>query len=98
MLFFTEYSIFADIYVTKRGFRRLVYNGEHFGESRAGPNNVSRWRCVAQIINKISKKCGKCKAHLQTKLINGYEMIKDPNEAEHCEHRKMFKRLAQRRH
>lgn len=93
-LFSTEYLTYAEIYVTKRGFRRLVYNGEQFGESRAGPNNITKWRCVSQIINKISKKSGKCKAHLQTKVIKGYEMIRDPNEAKHCEHRAVFKRPA----
>lgn len=86
LLFSADYSVFAEIYVTKRGFRRLVYNGEQFGELNNGPH-TTRWRCVSQIINKITKKCGKCKAHLTTKVINGYEMIKDPNEAEHSEHR-----------
>lgn len=73
-----DFITFAQIEITKRGFRRLYLDGYSFGESSRqteGFLNRVHWRCTNSFVNSLNKR-QRCKTYLTTELINGYEMIK----------------------
>lgn len=76
-----EYTTFAEVEINKRGYRRLLQaNGFSFGVHIQRGDEI-RWRCT-QKIRKMGQSKGPpvaCRACLRTKMINGYEMIKNPN-------------------
>lgn len=66
--------------IDHRGFRRLLHNGFRFGIHYQHALNGINWRCTTAL--KQSDENGKknrCTARLKTKMINGYEMIKNDN-------------------
>lgn len=77
------YSTFADIYLAPNGFRRLILNGYRFGErgecyyDEPDPIPGSVWRCTSNIFNKETGKKRKCTVRVHTKVIDGYEMIRN---------------------
>lgn len=79
----TEFTTFANICTSKRGFKQLVLYENTFGAIDQARNGTTIWRCTQPIINATTKKPGRCKARLRTKIIDGYEMIKNPLEPSH---------------
>lgn len=82
ILFFTitEYIDFAEISVTKNGSRRLLYNGYRFGLGNLAGIRImqsnTEWRCNGNIKNEKLGRYQRCNVRVQTKLINGHEMIR----------------------
>lgn len=63
--------------MTNTGFRRLIYDGYMFGESKCNTSDSKiRWRCTGGWKNEYNKRV-RCNAQLVTKILNGYEMIKN---------------------
>lgn len=73
-----EFTMYAYIHESgKHGHRQLICNGFKFSEYYASANGEIIWRC-----NKMFHCDGRrrnCGARLRTKVINGYEMIKNMN-------------------
>lgn len=72
------YATFADISLAPNGFRRLVLNGFRFGE-RGASSGVQFWQCTANTRDIETGKSRRCPARIKTKIILGYEMIRDAN-------------------
>lgn len=73
---FTEYTHHARIEIAKNGYRHLFLNGYTFGETKVQSEHIS-WRCTANIFD-INRKSKRCATQITTKVLNGYEMIRNP--------------------
>lgn len=79
IVWFLDYSTHAEIHV-ERGFRRLVCNGYRFAEYyKYLKTEVVLWKCTKTVYDRKSGKRKPCIARIRTKIINGYEMIENPN-------------------
>lgn len=75
------FSAFADIFPAPNGFRRLILDGYRFGErgSSSGENPIRYWQCTANVRDEDTGKLKRCQTRLKTTIIDGYEMIQNPN-------------------
>lgn len=73
-----EFVDFANIYESgKHGHRQLISNGFKFSEYYQSAKGEITWRCIKMpYCDGRRRNCG---ARLRTKVINGYEMIKNIN-------------------
>lgn len=71
---FSEYTTYAQIEITKNGYRHLIQDGYRYGETKVTDRCVY-WRCTANIRDGVNKS-KRCVAQVTTKIQNGYEMIK----------------------
>lgn len=73
-----DYTTYADVVIDNRGYRRLLYNGFRFG-IHYDKKGETTWRCTTYVYKKGTGKRTGCRARIKSKMVNGYEMIKDPN-------------------
>lgn len=74
--FHLEFSTFANVIIDHRGFQRLLHRGFRYGiHYQNAKDPFISWRCTS--ITKEGKKTKRCPARIQTRLINGYAMIKN---------------------
>lgn len=73
--FISEYTTYARITITKNGYRHLIHNDYRFGETKVTGHSVF-WRCTANIRDH-NNKSKRCATQLTTKIVNGYEMIRN---------------------
>lgn len=76
-LFVAEYSTYANIEMTRNGYRHLIHDGFTFGETKVTDRYI-HWRCTANIRDH-SNKSKRCATQITTKILNGYEMIRSIN-------------------
>lgn len=79
IIFFAGFVHFADISNDENNVQRLTYDGHKFG-FHYQTNNGSNWRCTKAITQ--NGKRIRCTVKVQTKMINGYTMLK-ANKAKH---------------
>lgn len=77
--FFADYATFAEVSVDDKGFRRLLCNGYRFGQYYKYSKSDVCWKCTTNVHDPITGKRRACSARIRTKLLNGYEMIKNAN-------------------
>lgn len=88
MFLLSEYTTFADIEITDRGYRRLSLLGYMFGENKSSKTfdsvggEQSYWRCTGGSKNQHNKRI-RCNAHVRTRVIQGYEMIRNTTSVIH---------------
>lgn len=74
----SEYTTYAQIEITKNGYRHLLHDNYRFGETKVTDHCVF-WRCTANIRDPLnSNRSKRCVTQLTTKIVNGYEMIRNP--------------------
>lgn len=79
-MFFSEYGTFAEVKLDDNGIRQLISNGNKFIEYYIDLRSQETfWSCTTPTYNSITKKKTPCRACIKTKLIDGYEMIRNPN-------------------
>lgn len=72
-----EYTTFADICgIAKGGKRQMILNGHKFSEHFQLKSGDLSWRCTKHTSDGNRTNCG---ARVRTKVIDGYEMIKNPH-------------------
>lgn len=74
--YISEYSTYAHIEITKNGYRHLLLDGYTFGELKVTDQSV-HWRCTSNIRDPIKNKFKRCITHVTTRILNGYEMVKN---------------------
>lgn len=72
-MFISENTTFAEVSVDIRGYRRLFLDGHRFGMHYQHVNEDTSWRCTSVMNNRTTR----CDARIRTRVINGYEMIKN---------------------
>ena len=76
--FYLEFSTFANVINDLRGFKRLLHRGFRYGiHYQNAKDPFISWRCTSK--KKEGDTTKRCPARIQTRLINGYEMIKNVN-------------------
>lgn len=75
---FPEFRTYANIEITKQGYRHLTQDGYRYGETKVTDRCVY-WRCTANIRDDNTCKSKRCVAQITTKIQNGYEMIRTTN-------------------
>lgn len=75
---FSEFRTYANIEITKQGYRHLIQDGYRYGETKVTDRCVY-WRCTANIRDDNTLKSKRCVAQITTKIQNGYEMIRTTN-------------------
>lgn len=78
VLSFPEFRTYANIEITKQGYRHLIQDGYRYGETKVTDRCVY-WRCTANIRDDNTCKSKRCVAQITTKIQNGYEMIRTTN-------------------
>lgn len=83
--FSTEFTIFALIKSTDRGFQHLIYDGYRFGIRKINGIKTSKygittWRCTSKKENSSAR----CNGKVYTKIIKGYEMLQAKNLTHEC--------------
>lgn len=74
-MLFSDYTEFANIKLSERGYPRLIHNGYSYGVNGKTTTHTN-WQCTRCEPNDgISKRQKRCIASIQTKVIDGYEMI-----------------------
>lgn len=73
-----EYSTYANIEISRNGFRHLILNNYTFGESKVS-KTMNWWRCTSNIRSGDAKTRRRCPVVLSTLNINGHEMIRHTN-------------------
>lgn len=69
ILFFLDYSTFANIQITKNGYRRLIVDGYMFGEARFNTSKSNiRWRCTHNGLT--GTKRVRCNCYISTKVVH----------------------------
>lgn len=74
VLQFPEYTIYADVTKSIRGYPRIIHDGYAFGlwnASTISEHKIARWVCTGS--QPISRK--RCCAAISTKMIDGYVMM-----------------------
>ena len=71
-----DYTEFAIVTKNGRGFPCLHYEVYKFGIRRHNTNNTIYWRCNAKDYTNPFRTNTRCNATVQTKTINGYEMVR----------------------
>lgn len=61
---------------SKGGKRQMIFDGHKFSEHVQLKNGIVSWRCTRHAPNENRTNCN---ARLKTKVIDGYEMIKNLN-------------------
>lgn len=57
-----------------------MHNGHKFGLVRHDSNHgTMTWRCIAQPFDKLAVKVKRCNGIIETKIINGFEMLQPKN-------------------
>lgn len=83
LIFFSDkdFTEFAIVTKNRRGFPCLHYEVYKFGIRRDNSNSTNHyWRC-----NKPSRtNNSRCNATVQTKIVNGYEMVRKHNWNHSC--------------
>lgn len=77
LILFADYTAYANIIIDEKGFRRLLCNGYRYGHYYVSTDEVC-WKCTSNILDTKTGKRRPCSARIKTKLIDGYEMIKNP--------------------
>lgn len=73
---------FAEMVTEKRGVQRIIFRGLKYGKHKDMKDFIV-WRCTKQNINHHARKCNAC---IQTKVIDGYTMVKLTNPLHQCRH------------
>lgn len=84
--FVAEFSLYADIRITNKGYRRLTYGHHQFGEVSRLAKDIVIWRCTANGLKDVLGKRKRCNFRIRTKIVNGYEMLSRISVAQAHEH------------
>lgn len=80
---FSEFTIYANVTASSRGFPRIIHDGYAFGllnASKISQQKITLWKCTGSEPG-TRKRCG---ASIRTKLINGLTMMSERNYTHNC--------------
>lgn len=77
-IFISGFNIVAEVTKSKRGYPRIYYDGHHYGFKTVN-SSTTVWLCTGSLNKR------RCTASIQSKNINGIEMMKIQNRRHFCD-------------